>query len=97
MSDWLASRTPRPPEELSAKLKEIVGDGECGAHELSLVLITKAKAALSSVGNDRSAAVDLLVADALITYAMEAAADLDSVDSAARYAMNEIASVVNSP
>jgi len=49
---------------------------------------------LAVVGTDRDAAVDLLAADALITYAMEAAAEADSIDSAAEHAMQEIAGVV---
>jgi hypothetical protein len=47
------------------------------------------------VGNDRSSADDLLVADALITYAMEAAADdceqLDAIASRIAYRISATA------
>ncbi len=95
MSDWLASRTPRPPEALSDRIDQLIGDASCGIEALPMMLITKAKATLSGVGTDRSAAIDLLAADALITYAMEAAAEQDCVDSVAKDAMHEIASVIS--
>ena len=96
LSDWLASRTPRPPRELSARLEQILGDTACTEYEIAEILIAKAKGILSNVGNDRAAALELLAADALITYAMEAAAESDSVDRVAEQAMIEIASVVDS-
>jgi len=96
LSDWLASRTPRPPQELSARLEQIVGDDACKDYEIAETLVAKAKGILSNVGNDRTAALELLAADALITYAMEAAAESDSVERVAEQAMIEIASVVDS-
>jgi hypothetical protein len=79
---------------LTSALNRIVGDTTCTEHDLASTLIAKAKARLSTVGSDRTAAVDLLAADALITYAMEAAAESGSIETVARHAMQEIAGVV---
>ena len=94
LSDWLAARTPRPPHELSSALSRVVGEAMCIESEIPSALIERAKGLLAVVGTDRDAAVDLLAADALITYAMEAAAEADSIDSAAEHAMQGIAGVV---
>ena len=64
----------------------------CGPSEIATVLLDRAERILARIGDDRSAATDLLAADALITYAMESAAesraDLESfaADAAARIA-----------
>ena len=97
LNDWLDSRSPRPPIELSRRLAEIVGDTECKQQDLPTVLIDMAEKILAGIGDDRSAAADLLAADSLITYAMEAAADggddveLIAADAAARIAAVKIA------
>ena len=74
--DWIAARIPAPPPALSSRLADIVGEDTCeSAESLPDLLISRAEELLSHIGNDRSSATDLLAADALITYAMEAAAD----------------------
>ena len=93
LSDWLDSRSPRPPAELSRRLAEIAGDTECESHDLPAVLIDKAERILARLGDDRSAAPDLLAADSLITYAMEAAAEGGDVESIAAGAAARIAAV----
>ena len=75
VSEWLETRAPRPPAELSRRLQEIVGDAEAAESDLPSLMIEKAIIILEDVGDDRAAASDLLAADALITYAMEAAAE----------------------
>lgn len=80
LTDWLASRSPSPPRELSDRLKEIVGDASATVEELPYTLIRSGLEILTTVGEDRAAATDLLAADALITYAMEAAADSGTVE-----------------
>ena len=92
MSDWLVSRNPAPPIELSDRLKEVVSDSSATADDLPYALLRKGLEILSHVGEDRAAAPDLLAADALITYAMEAAAESGNVDDAALHAMREISS-----
>ena len=71
----------------------MVGDSHATAGNLPTVLLEKALTVLARVGDDRSAAPDLLAADALITYAIEAAAESGSVEEVARKAMHEISSV----
>ena len=75
LSDWLDSRTPRPPAVLSARLSELAAETACAPAEIATVLIDTAEKILADLGDDRSAATDLLAADALITYAMESAAE----------------------
>ena len=94
LADWLASRTPRPPRELADRLASIAGDEACMHAEIAAALIAKATTILSRLGDDRSSAADLLAADALVTYAMEAAADGGDVDEIARSAMLAIGATV---
>ena len=74
--EWLASRTPAPPKELADRLSALIGADRCeSSAALAELMLGRASALLSNVRDDRSGAFDLLAADALITYAMEAAAD----------------------
>ena len=92
LGDWLDLRRPRPPAALSARLAELTAGVACGDRsEIPPLLIGRACEILSSIGSDRAAATDLLAADALITYAMEAAAESSSVDVVAAMAMRAIA------
>ncbi|HEX2722399.1 MAG TPA: hypothetical protein VHM24_05740 [Gemmatimonadaceae bacterium] len=95
LTDWLASRAPSAPPALARRLHDLLGDAEVSnpAH-LPDVLIDRAAHVLARIGDDRTAATDLLAADALITYAMEAAAEfcLD-VASIASQAVEKLASV----
>ncbi len=93
--DWITARVPPPPPALVVRLAEIVGDdGYDHPASLPESLIARAEQLLAQIGNDRSAATDLLAADALITYAMEAAAEyrLD-VDAIAARAAARLAAV----
>jgi len=76
VGEWLASRTPAPPKELANRLSALVGGETCAdTTEMAELMLRRAAALLETLCDDRSGAFDLLVADALITYAMEAAAD----------------------
>ena len=94
-AEWLASREPAPPSALSKRLGALVGDAnvpDLGA--LAELFVAEAAALVEKLGDDRSAASDLLAADALITYAMEAAAaDHDRLENIAGTAMQVIARV----
>ena len=92
---WLALRIPVPPPQLARRLSSIVEGRVCAdLTELSAVLVDEALNVVSGLSDDRSGAFDLLVADALITYAMEAAAeDGPKVESIALDAMQRIAHV----
>lgn len=89
---WLASREPQAPPQLFERLSDIVGEealnGEMTAHVLLECGISTLRSALS----DRDGALDLLAADALITYSMEAAAeDCATMDETATEAIQRIA------
>jgi uncharacterized membrane protein len=73
--DWLASRTPEPPATVSASLGVIVGSESCDLQDLPSRLLSHAMVILKKPRDDRSYASELLAADALITYAVEAAAE----------------------
>ncbi|MDP9176850.1 MAG: hypothetical protein M3O61_04135 [Gemmatimonadota bacterium] len=82
LRDWLASRTPSPPPRLAARLAAAVpASASSDSNDTSQSLIAAAAAILHETldqpGNERNgtAALDLLAADALITYAVEAAAE----------------------
>lgn len=64
--------------------------------ELSRLLVSEAESLLATMCDDRSGAIDLLVADALITYALEAATDdCAHVEAAAASAIQQIAAVAS--
>ncbi|HEX8847939.1 MAG TPA: hypothetical protein VF761_00230 [Gemmatimonadaceae bacterium] len=98
---WLASRTDAAPPSLRPRLSAAIeaspesGDGSiadrsCLAGESLLVRL------LAEGCASRTAAPDLLAADALVTYAFEAAAEMEtetsaSIDRRAAAAMSRIA------
>ena len=82
LKEWLASRTPPPPPRLAARLAGAVQTVDApDANRTALSLIEAAAAILRETPDESTderngaAALDLLAADALITYAVEAAAD----------------------
>ena len=97
LADWIRARVPAPPAALSQRLAEIVGDHTCeGFESLPDSLISHAEEVLAQIGNDRSSATDLLAADALITYAMEAAAEFSlDVESVAERAAVSLSAVLS--
>jgi len=76
--EWLDARKPPAPEDLLHRLRRALqrhGDPQA---DLTHILADTGIALLQNalrVGSDRSAAFDLLGADALLTYAFEAAAE----------------------
>jgi hypothetical protein len=79
---WLVTRTPVPPEALSRKLLqclEAAPDGVFAGDSLAEVAGRLGVATLRTVvqrqGVAYDAAMDLLAADAFVTYAFEAAAE----------------------
>lgn len=69
---FLAARTPRPPAALEAWLAAGAAAGEAAAGMASQALAELARSR-ASAGRVRDSAWHLLAADALITYACEAA------------------------
>jgi hypothetical protein len=97
VGEWLRAREPRPPAALTARLEEVVGsdmqrDASAGC-EVLLAASERLLAQLLNVGaTSRVSALDLLVADALVTYAFEAAStDAASIPRHASHAMQRIA------
>ncbi len=76
--EWLARRRPAPPDTLRAHLAAAVTD-RAGALADHLALEGAALLArvTESPGSGRERALDLLAADAFVTYAFEAQAESD--------------------
>jgi len=75
---WLAEREPAPPAALLQRLVEALGrDAERDARDAPDVFLAAGERLLAAVLRDEEAsrhcALDLLAADALVTYAFEAA------------------------
>jgi len=82
LNEWLASRTPPPPPRLRARLDEVMEAIAANPSDpMPRALVESASAILRDTvarsSNDRNAAaaLELLAADALITYAVEAATE----------------------
>ena len=77
--EWLDARDPAPPPELAARVRERLGDAASlnaeSAHDACLEAGAALLADVLAAGDGRSrdCALDLLTADALVTYAFEAA------------------------
>jgi hypothetical protein len=88
---WLRTRRPAPPAALRAQIERAVTDGPLPlpAHLTELGRVLLGKVASRPEGG-RELALDLLAADAFITYAFEAQAESD-VGGVARLAAGAIA------
>jgi hypothetical protein len=80
VGEWLVARTPRPPRALAARLGAVLGDAlaldRAEACEALVAAAERLAAELLAKGSTtRDSALDLLTADALVTYAFEAAAE----------------------
>jgi hypothetical protein len=80
---WLEARRPLPPDELRACLEAAVIDGELSPgvplpDQLALVGRRVLGRVVGRPEGGRELALELLAADALITYAFEAQAELDA-------------------
>jgi len=77
---WLDSRYPEAPEALKGRIAQVVAEHpEWNAMPRAEALVEAGEILLEHVlaaaPKDREAALDLLAADACVTYAFEAAAD----------------------
>lgn len=99
IGDWLATRTPAPPAPLSARLREALAPAlGRDAAEVPDAALGAAEALLRSLLHDRAAgrdrALDLLAADALVTYAFEAASgESEGIAARAEQAMARLGSL----
>ena len=100
-ADWLAARTPRPPDALAARLSTLVA-GPANNDDVPEALIAAAEHTLRSLlrlnATDRSGALDLLAADALVTYAFEQATDdPETLEYKATAAMRRLSAIAPRP
>lgn len=93
LAEWLAAQKPEPPAALVERMQAIVAGRSCVHADLSDALIDAAVSVFGNLSDERESAIDLLAADALITYAMQVAADTD-VELAAASAMVRIANAM---
>ena len=77
---WLATREPPPPKELGAWLRIDPVEGKTMAGVLSAAAAEELGEALARPGRSREGAYHLLAADALMTYACEAAAEAPDLE-----------------
>ena len=91
---WLESRSPAPPAALARRLRESLGKAPGDATASAACLDAGVELLKESLRDGRPeqerspTALNLLTADALVTYAFEAAAeDIDSLEQRATEAM----------
>ena len=77
ITEWLAARTPAPPEVLLRRIARALGvEGSRPVSDAHDVLVAAGERIAADVlaggGTSRDTALDLLAADALVTYAFEA-------------------------
>ena len=101
---WIEGRSPEAPDALRAHMRALVaGRRELDGLPIAEALLAAGETALARVlaaegGAGRETALDLLAADAFVTYAFEAAADEPGTVSArAEAAMLLISQSLNRP
>lgn len=95
-SDWLSHRTPAPPEELASSIRDALkARNITSTAPTPTELLETAQALLYKVldteCDSRDAALDLLTADALVTYALEIANENSQLSDFAEAAMGKLA------
>jgi hypothetical protein len=97
IGEWLATRTPAPPAVLLDRVRDALGpaagDDQSHAAHRCLDAAERIVGGLLREGRvGRESAADLLTADALVTYAFEAASDDPArLAHRARHAMTRLA------
>ena len=98
LADWLETRDPAPPPALARRIRELVSGDASSPEGLSDAFLRAGESLLSQVLHRdcaaRENALDLLVADALVTYAFEMASpDPRALEARAASAMTRIAAL----
>ena len=99
VGDWLRTCTLRPPDALSVRIEAVLGPAQHEpAESLPEICLGAAErlvaGLLESGSTSRDTALDLLTADALVTYAFEAAgAQPETIAARADAAMARIAAI----
>ncbi|MGI8842391.1 MAG: hypothetical protein ACR2HZ_01735 [Gemmatimonadaceae bacterium] len=103
VAEWVLDRAPDAPESLTGAVCVALGsDGELPATRAADVLMAAAERALARFVSGgvqaRDGALPLLTIDALVTFALEAAAEHpDEIEDRARRAMIRLASLGGAP
>lgn len=102
--EWIKSREPRPPAALVARMERALDEipapepQSISSQLLAVAIGILARGDASAASGRALAALDLLAADALITYAMESASDdCASIAAAAESAIRTICSLEKFP
>ena len=99
VGDWIRTRSPAPPPDLAARVISSLGsradeEASCATECCLDAAIGLLEQLLAREPLDRSEASALLTADALVTYAFEAAADApERLDHRAAEAMVRLATL----
>lgn len=99
VGEWLRARTPQPPPDLAARLDAVLGAALAEPAERAPEVLLAAgerlvAELLLSRSTSRESALDLLTADALITYAFEGETDTPlDIEQRADATMTRIASI----
>ena len=99
MADWLREKSPAPPARLAARLETALGArGAEPSSNAAVVFLDACESLLANVAArpspGRESALDLLAADALATYALEAAAESPAaVEARAHEAMKRLSAI----
>lgn len=94
--EWLETRKPTPPDPLLARMRTEIDKLGLAESDITFKALADAGASiLKSLDRegctDRASALDLLAADALFTYAFEAAADsLPEIEETSRYVLEQV-------
>lgn len=97
VGEWLRQRSPRPPAALAARIDEVLGASlDEPSEEVSEVLLRAGEGLVRELRiancTSRDSALDLLTADALVTYAFEGAGSSPAdIELRAAVAMKRIA------
>ena len=97
LSAWICGRSPAPPPQLLSRIEATAARAPRAA-DPSAALLDAAEMAMAEVLRDgcltRECGLDLLVVDALVTYAFEAAADEpEQLDARTAKALSRIAAL----
>lgn len=97
---WLANREPSPPRELRERVEALVLAVAGQPDDAAESLLTAAEGALARLARgaagDRATALDLLAIDALVTYALEYAAQTpDGIPAFSERAMSRLSRVAS--
>jgi hypothetical protein len=96
-ADWLSRRTPSPPEELASAIRSALdarrspNKEDPSPTELLQAAQLLLERVLANECAQRESALDLLTADALVTYALEIANEKGSLSAFPELAMEKLA------